>query len=931
MANDIKIIIQALTKGEDKSKLFFDQIQAGSKQAKLAMEAFNTASGHGQQIVRNLTVGVKDLVTAYLSIQGARAAFTGMVEILKNAQQAQFNMTASVQAASREFQKTGSMQYWQDSVKELSKDLVVYSEGAIKNAISRTIDMTKRLGLSAEEMKTVIKRTADLSAGKTDLEGGIERVTAALRGEAEASEYLGLTLNENYVKAWYEAHRVSQTAWKDLTDLEKAQVRYQVFLEQTNATQGRAAESVKTFGGALELVKKTIEDAVANNQDLAAAMKNVAQVIRDNAENIGSMASTLIEVTAKVAAFALEWKEVLIALGGVWAVTKGISILTSVIRGLDVAMKVMRATTAATSLIELAGAANTAKIAGLGLSTWLTGGLAVAAAMAAQQIIVLVQAYMEMKKWEDAAREASKERQAVEDRANKKAQELGTRLGMNINTLAEFNSLVKEGKVVWDAQSNSWTRSAAAAMAQTRATSLTESQMKTLGETLKAVGTTYDTLRGKVGGYYDFASEKAKLLSANEQQGSLAALEIQRQKTEAVLSLARTEADERNRLLRQSGASEQQQAELSKEIAQDLKNARTKALEEYQGKLRSAFLQALSEEKRYVEDVKRLQAELSLARMSYEEKVREVKRRGMTEDQQYADRQKETLETLKKAQDALSQATTPEAMKEAVKLFEKAQQSAEGLSSSLGDSEQDQAKNAQRIAESLKLMEQAQKGIEAGIKSQEEYAKQHGEESKKRAEEFQTQLDNLKIKIDEINATAITPTAEIKVDSREVDAKLRQLDGAVTESTHIIRVKEVREASTGGEAAPGYAGGGWPRLFGKLSGWGGGDRIRALLEAGEFIIRKEAVAKYGAGLFQALNSMRLDIPGLLAGFALPQLEAAPRTAYATGGPVGRASDLGTLTLRAGDTELPVLVQGLNPKQMVRSFEQELAKMRLTRS
>lgn len=323
MANDIKIIIQALTKGEDKSKLFFDQIQAGSKQAKLAMEAFNTASGHGQQIVRNLTVGVKDLVTAYLSIQGARAAFTGMVEILKNAQQAQFNMTASVQAASREFQKTGSMQYWQDSVKELSKDLVVYSEGAIKNAISRTIDMTKRLGLSAEEMKTVIKRTADLSAGKTDLEGGIERVTAALRGEAEASEYLGLTLNENYVKAWYEAHRVSQTAWKDLTDLEKAQVRYQVFLEQTNATQGRAAESVKTFGGALELVKKTIEDAVANNQDLAAAMKNVAQVIRDNAENIGSMASTLIEVTAKVAAFALEWKEVLIALGGVWAVTKG--------------------------------------------------------------------------------------------------------------------------------------------------------------------------------------------------------------------------------------------------------------------------------------------------------------------------------------------------------------------------------------------------------------------------------------------------------------------------------------------------------------------------------------------------------------------------------------------------------------------------------
>lgn len=931
MANDIKIIIQALTKGEDKSKLFFDQIDAGSKRAKLAMESFNAASSHGQQVIHNMTAGVKDLVGAYVGIAAAKAAFTGMVDILKKAEQAQFTMTASVQAAGREFEKTGSLQYWQEAVKELSREMVVYSEGSIKNAISRTVDMTKRLGLSADEMKVVIKRTADLSAGKVDLEGGIERVTSALRGEAEASEYLGLTLNENYVKAWYDAHRASQTAWKDLTDLEKAQVRYQVFLEQTNATQGRAAESVKTLGGAFALVKKTIEDAVTNNKDLAFAMNNVANVIRDNAENIGSMASTLIEVTTKVAEFAIQWKDVLLVLGGVLAVSKGISVLAGVIKGLDAAMKVMRATSAATSLIELAGAANTARIAGVGLSAWMTGGLAVAAAFAAQQIIPLVQAYMEMKKWEDAARDASKERQAVEERANRKAQELGKRLGMNIGTMSEFNSLVKEGKIAWDAQTNSWTKSAYAASAQARATSLTESQMKTLSETLKAVGTAYDTLRGRVAGYYDFASDKAKLLSANEQQGNLAALEIQRQKTQAVLSIARTEAEERLKLMRQSVASEQQQSELSKEIAADVKAARVKALEDYQGKLRAALLQAMSDEKRYSDEVKRLQDDLKTARMSYEDKIREVKRRGMTEDQQYYDRQQQELETLRKAQLALADARTPEAMKEAVKLFEKAQQQAEALSASLSDNEEDQGKNAQRINESLKLMEQAQKGIEAGIKAQEEYAMRNAEASKNRAEEFQKQLDNLKKKIDEINSTVITPTAEIKVDSRAVDAKLKQLDGAVTESTHIIRVKEVREASTGGEAAPGYAGGGWPRLSGKLSGWGGGDRIRALLEAGEFIIRKEAVSKYGAGLFHALNNMRLEIPRILAGFAMPQLQDVPRMAYASGGPVGRTSDLGTLTLRAGDTELPVLVQGPNPKQIVRQFERELAKMRLTRS
>lgn len=57
----------------------------------------------------------------------------------------------------------------------------------------------------AEQMEVVIARSADLAAGKDTLVGAVERVTAALRVEAEASELLGLTLNENYVKSWYEA------------------------------------------------------------------------------------------------------------------------------------------------------------------------------------------------------------------------------------------------------------------------------------------------------------------------------------------------------------------------------------------------------------------------------------------------------------------------------------------------------------------------------------------------------------------------------------------------------------------------------------------------------------------------------------------------------------------------------------------------------
>ncbi len=59
---------------------------------------------------------------------------------------------------------------------------------------------------------------------------------------------------------------------------------------------------------------------------------------------------------------------------------------------------------------------------------------------------------------------------------------------------------------------------------------------------------------------------------------------------------------------------------------------------------------------------------------------------------------------------------------------------------------------------------------------------------------------------------------------------------------------------------------------------------------------------------------------------MPEL---PRIGYATGAPVGSASDYGTQRLRAGNMELPVQVKGSDGRDMVRQFKRELEKMRLT--
>jgi len=157
------------------------------------------------------------------------------------------NMEFSVKAAQREFGAAiGTTQDWIDTVDDLSESMGIFSREEVATASARLVDMTKRLGFTADEMEVMLSRTADLSAGKVDLASGIERVSAAMRGEAESAEYLGLSLNENTVRAYAEAHG---EVWKALTDTEKAGQRYLLFLEQTEEMTGRAADYADTEAG----------------------------------------------------------------------------------------------------------------------------------------------------------------------------------------------------------------------------------------------------------------------------------------------------------------------------------------------------------------------------------------------------------------------------------------------------------------------------------------------------------------------------------------------------------------------------------------------------------------------------------------------------------------------------------------------------------
>jgi len=425
--------------------------------AQQGLKAFNKEVGSGTKLMESARSQITALVGAYLGFN----ALSQTASIIKNADTAAFGLQSSLTAANREFSDIGSMEEWGQTIERLSKKLRIYSKTDLQEGAARTIDMTKRLGLSAKQMEEVIARSADLSAGKTTLEGAIERVTSALRGEAEASEFLGLTLNENYVTSWYNAAGATEGAWKNLTDLQKAQVRYQVFLEQAIPLQGRAADSIKTFGGAYSLVKANIEDAITGNKDMIEVTKDLAKYLAENADDIGNMAASIASAAAESAKWVVENREVIATLGkwaiGLYLVTKPITVLISIMRGLQAASLAVTGTSLVTWLGTLR-AATTGITLGMGATFAATMGVAGAFVFAALQIKTLIDRYYEMKQLNADIEAQTRANAEANKKLAEKFTEISKSTGVTVTSMKELDKAVKDGLIHYDETVGAWVK-----------------------------------------------------------------------------------------------------------------------------------------------------------------------------------------------------------------------------------------------------------------------------------------------------------------------------------------------------------------------------------------------------------------------------------------------------------------------------------------
>jgi len=348
-------------------------------------------------------------------------------------------------------------------------------------------------------------------------------------------------------------------------------------------------------------------------------------------------------------------------------------------------------------------------------------------------------------------------------------------------------------------------------------------------------------------------------------------------------------------------------------------DATAEQLDEFEKKAKAAYDEAKKQAADYAQKVIEWEDKIKYARMSTEDKIRELGRMGLEDAVVWADKRLQAEQKMYAAREAMARGD--------YKLAEELARDAESLYADLAQEVKKSEDGKDVVVMSLEETKQiAINGVQAvGDFVNELYTMQRDAAAKAR-DEWTVTADGIKNQLDKI---AKQREANIAIQLKNLEAAQAAINNLVKDETKHITVvtHHVDAKRTGG---PIYA-----RAGRKFPGYGGGDRIRALLEAGEFIIRKEAVKKYGAGLFYALNAMKLDlnnavrarIGGLLSNISIPE----PRFAFQAGGIAGSGETM-TIRFQAGNAEMPLNVIGNNrvTREMVKEFEKELIKMGLAK-
>lgn len=362
-----------------------------------------------------------------------------------------------------------------------------------------------------------------------------------------------------------------------------------------------------------------------------------------------------------------------------------------------------------------------------------------------------------------------------------------------------------------------------------------------------------------------------------------------------------------------------------------------------------AALEAMKEKyKDYAQQVRDIQDSIAKREQSLAEQLREMGRDSMSDHSAWHDREaeaneyaaaaKKAAEESRKAFEAGDTSIGQKKGGEAIALFDKAREAAADLNREIKEGDTVEVSREQNLRIALAMVEEYGKAalaVEESIQKSvtdaaQNLDKQSGGQLSKELPEFAKAFGELKIQTDNLAESAAEFDEAWKnawdraaLGGHEAIVQLEKELQELTKDRHIkIYVEEVEKKAIGGVVHRLARGG-------KLPGYGGGDRVPALLEPGEFVVRKEAVGKYGLEYLQALNAMRLNDFSILRARIGGLITTATTTSsgyqrFQQGGSVAASVPTETinvnLNLPVPGKPVPFKIEKSHVKEMLRQME-----------
>ena len=300
--NDAVTSLNSMERQLDETTGELEEYNKGAQSAAKNSNGFKDAMSAAGKVVGNVAAGIAKAAAAITAVAAAMAgaAAAAFGKLVKSSVQAFGELEQNLGGSeavfgeyAKEVQRLGEDAYRTMGTTQSEYLATANKMGALFQGSG--LDVQRSMELSTQAMQ----RATDMaSVMGIDVGSALEAVTGAAKGNYTMMDNLGVAMNATTLEA-YAVSKGIDTAWKSMTNAEKAELAMQYFFENTAQYAGNfEREATQTITGSFGLLQASVQSLVAgfgnSEADIRKLTANVGKAFGAVVQNVTPVVKNII-------------------------------------------------------------------------------------------------------------------------------------------------------------------------------------------------------------------------------------------------------------------------------------------------------------------------------------------------------------------------------------------------------------------------------------------------------------------------------------------------------------------------------------------------------------------------------------------------------------------------------------------------------------